>query len=227
MANSYYERAAAFFSRTSAKAIDVRNELDAISTGFGLLPTPRNDGEGFEAPVAVGDATESYHAASKGQLEALIVSNQQNKLDAEAAQGHSETAQGKAEEAQGRAETAQGHAETAKEQADEAVSAADQQRVYAAEYALKGANIPISAEAGGDGSTIFSAYHWSMKAQEHSLSSKASKDLAASYAAGVNLPPILAGDEKKTLRVKEDGTGFELKGAGSSDLATLLKFEAM
>ena len=92
MANSYYERAAAFFSRTSAKAIDVRNELDAISTGFGLLPTPRNDGEGFEAPIAVGEATETYHAATKDQLDTLIGSNTQNKTDSETARNAAQSA---------------------------------------------------------------------------------------------------------------------------------------
>jgi hypothetical protein len=41
---------------------------------------------------------------------------------------------------------------------------------------------------------------------------EAARDLAAAYAAGVNLPPVLAGDEGKILVVKPDHSGFELTG---------------
>jgi hypothetical protein len=89
MTNSFYNRVAEFVRRTTAKSIDVKNELDAVSAGFDLLPEPRNDGQGFIAAIAIGDATETYHAVTKGQMDVLITSNEQNKIDSEQA---SETA---------------------------------------------------------------------------------------------------------------------------------------
>jgi hypothetical protein len=68
MANLFYNRVAGFIRRTTAKSIDVKNELDAISAGFDLLPTPRNDGRGFIEAVKVGPAIDSDQAITLGQL---------------------------------------------------------------------------------------------------------------------------------------------------------------
>ena len=67
------------------------------------------------------------------------------------AQGLAETAQGLAEDAQAAAELAQGSAEDA--------------NTYAAEWANKAEDSPVSIAAGGDASTTFSAMHWANKAE--------------------------------------------------------------
>jgi hypothetical protein len=48
-------------------------------------------------------------------------------------------------------------------------------------------------------------------AEAAATAAAASATLAAGYAAGVHLPAVLAGDERKHLRVKADHSGFELQ----------------
>lgn len=121
MANSYYNRAAAFAPRTKAKSEDVTSELDAISAGFDQFPTPVGDGTGFIDPVRVGTATNTAHAVTKAQLDAEIASNEQNRLDALAAQSAAEAAQGLSEDAQGLAEDARDAAELSAVRAENAL----------------------------------------------------------------------------------------------------------
>jgi uncharacterized protein YdaT len=217
MENSFYNRVAGFIQRTTAKSIDVKNELDAVSAGFDLLPAPRNDGKGFTVPVAVADATETYHAATKGQLENLIVSNQTNKDQAEAAKSEAEEAQSKAENAQNKAEIAQNAAETS-------VSETNQLKAFASEWAIKPEDMEISEEAAGELGK-YSALHWAKKGEKNAIEAQQFKDLAEGYASGFKIPPILFADRGKALHVKPDGSGYELKA--SSNIATLMKFGAM
>ena len=76
-----------------------------------------------------------------------------------------------------------------------ALAAADE-KTYAEEWAQKAEDSPVSIAAGGDGSTEFSALHWSAK--------------AAGWAASVNLPAIVGGDADKQLKVNAGETGYEL-----------------
>jgi hypothetical protein len=200
MAHSVYNRGAGFIQRTTAKSIDVKNELDAISAGFDLLPKPRDDGKGFKVPVAVADATEVYHAITKGQLDTLIGSNAQNKTDSEAARNASYSA---------------------RDVAVDAKTIVLAQKNHVIEWATALENVAVSVDAGG-GAGKYSSLHWAAKASSSAQEAQASANIATGLAATFNVPPIFAGDTGKALMVKPDLSGFVLTDARPSTANLIL-----
>lgn len=148
MNNQYYQRQASLASRTKAKGDQIKSELDAVSAAFDKLPQPNNDGTGFSVAVKVAEATEPSQAVTKGQLDTLIGSNTQNKEITLASKVATEAARDIALDAKTIAVTHKG---------------------FAVEWSIKGENQPVSAAAGGDGSTLYSAFHWAQKAKASAL----------------------------------------------------------
>lgn len=134
--------------------------LDAGDIQAGALVTVTYDGSNFQAV---------------GSLQGVIAA-------AEAARDAALAAKTAAETAQTNAETAETNAETAESNAATEVT-------YAAEWASKAEDSAVSVAAGGDGSTTFSAKHWSAKAED--------------WAQTVNIPSV-AGQSGKFL--SNDGT---------------------
>lgn len=69
--NSYYNRIFSSQENTLARAADVKQDLDAVQSGFDKLPTPYTGvgTKGFNSPLRVADGVSSSDAVSKGQLE--------------------------------------------------------------------------------------------------------------------------------------------------------------
>lgn len=74
MSNDYFEYSNTLTPGASARAEEVAAELQAVQSGFDLLPQPRPTGDGFLEPFHVATATQSTHAANLGQLQALEAS---------------------------------------------------------------------------------------------------------------------------------------------------------
>lgn len=81
---------------------------------------------------------------------------------------------------------------------------------YAEEWAQSDA--PISVEAGGDGVNDKSSKAWAGESEDSAV-------LAAGYAAGLNIAPILAGDGGKVLRANAEEDGSEWTDGISSVVA--------
>ena len=73
-------------------------------------------------------------------------------------------------------------------------------------WAIEAENTPVPTTFGGDGVSEFSARHWSAKAQ--------------TFAAGVNLPSVQAGDVAKILEVNAGETGYDLVARAATDIKT-------
>lgn len=110
--NNFYNRTAALAARTKARSEDVRDELDAVSAGFDLLPTPDGAGTGFTDPVIVGVPTLDAHSATKAYVDASFGTNAANLAAALAAQTAAEAAQTAAELAETNAQTSETNAST-------------------------------------------------------------------------------------------------------------------
>lgn len=69
MPNDYYERQASLPEFTTARADDIRQELDGVQSGFEKLPTPRQDGtKGFTTPFTIVDPSADNHPATHKQV---------------------------------------------------------------------------------------------------------------------------------------------------------------
>lgn len=67
--NDYYERQASLPEFTTARADDIRQELDGVQSGFEKLPTPRQDGtKGFTTPFTIVDPSADNHPATHKQV---------------------------------------------------------------------------------------------------------------------------------------------------------------
>ncbi|HAS3166388.1 TPA: hypothetical protein I6Z04_000102 [Vibrio cholerae] len=88
----YYKRTKEFDPRTRANGLDVEFELDAISAAFDKIPAPREDGQGYDGPIHVGEATAPTHAVQLQQMEAQIGDNTANANRAEEAAERAEEA---------------------------------------------------------------------------------------------------------------------------------------
>jgi len=136
MSNKYYHRLAQFLPRTKAKSEHVRDEYDAIQTGFEKLPEPTPESDGFAVPVKVGTGDDPQHAATLDQLTGTEAVTRQNMIGAQQAQSLAETAMGDAQQARddaaGSASDASGHSHTAKGHADDAAASAQAAQAAAA-----------------------------------------------------------------------------------------------
>ncbi|EPC6134695.1 hypothetical protein ACR0WA_000552 [Vibrio cholerae] len=90
--NYYYKRTKDFDPRTRANGLDVEFELDAISAAFDKIPAPREDGQGYDGPIHVGEATAPTHAVQLQQMEAKLGDNTENANRAEEAAERAEEA---------------------------------------------------------------------------------------------------------------------------------------
>lgn len=90
--NDYYKRTKEFDPRTRANGLDVEFELDAISAAFDKIPSPREDGQGYDGPIHVGAATLPTHAVQLQQMEAKLGDNTENANRAEEAAERAEEA---------------------------------------------------------------------------------------------------------------------------------------
>ncbi|EKF9624959.1 hypothetical protein O1C60_000102 [Vibrio cholerae] len=90
--NDYYKRTKEFDPRTRANGLDVEFELDAISAAFDKIPAPREDGQGYDGPIHVGEATAPTHAVQLQQMEAKLGDNTENANRAEEAAERAEEA---------------------------------------------------------------------------------------------------------------------------------------
>ncbi|EJY0882909.1 hypothetical protein OE987_001480 [Vibrio cholerae] len=90
--NDYYKRTKEFDPRTRANGLDVEFELDAISAAFDKIPAPRDDGQGYDGPIHVGEATAPTHAVQLQQMEAQLGDNTANANRAEEAAERAEEA---------------------------------------------------------------------------------------------------------------------------------------
>ncbi|MFO4711772.1 hypothetical protein V5H05_09500 [Vibrio cholerae] len=88
----YYKRTKEFDPRTRANGLDVEFEFDAISAAFDKIPAPREDGQGYDGPIHVGEATEPTHAVQLQQMEAQLGDNTENANRAEEAAERAEEA---------------------------------------------------------------------------------------------------------------------------------------
>lgn len=70
--NDYYQRLSEMNPGELADGLALEAEFDAIARGFGKLPTPHRDGQGFEGPVRVGDAANPDEAINKKQLDETL-----------------------------------------------------------------------------------------------------------------------------------------------------------
>lgn len=70
--NDYYHRLSEMNPGELADGLAMEAEFDAIGRGFDKLPAPHRDGQGFEGPVRVGDATNPDEAINKGQLDNVL-----------------------------------------------------------------------------------------------------------------------------------------------------------
>ena len=118
------------------------------------LVTKKSEGGAF-----TNETVGEYGTALSAASEAV-----QAKLDAETAKAAAEAAQIAAELAEANAETAETNAETAEANAETAQGLAEDAQSYAEEWATKAEDSLISTEAGGDGSTDYSALHHAAKA---------------------------------------------------------------
>ena len=123
MSNDYYDHQPTFVAGDLARAEDVENELNGVTSGFAKLPQPRPSGDGFLTPIFIGEAIDPNHAATRGQLIALEQQAQSHKNAAAAAQTAAEVAQSASESAQSGAEVAQSASEASEVAA--AASASD------------------------------------------------------------------------------------------------------
>ncbi|EKF9829408.1 hypothetical protein O1D23_000865 [Vibrio cholerae] len=90
--NDYYNRTKEFDPRTRANGLDIEFELDAISAAFDKIPAPREDGQGYDGPIHVGEATAPTHAVQLQQMEAKLGDNTENANRAEEAAERAEEA---------------------------------------------------------------------------------------------------------------------------------------
>lgn len=77
------------------------------------------------------------------------------------------------------------------------------------------------------GTSATEASSSAQNASDSEIAAKASEDLAAAYAAGVNVPAVLPEDKNKVLTVKSDGSGYELKASAGGGIATQMKYGAL
>lgn len=135
MSNDYFEHPATFVSGDLARAEDVENEFQGVQSGFDKLPRPRPSGDGFLDPIYIGEAVDTGHAATRGQLITLEAQAASHKDSAATAQGAAEAAQLGAQTAETNAQgheatalthanTASGHATTAGTEAGNAATSA-------------------------------------------------------------------------------------------------------
>jgi hypothetical protein len=188
MANSYYERVAAFFSRTAAKAIDVKNELDAISAAFGLLPKPRNDSLGFDAKLKILDGTDPDHAVTLNQLAGTEAATELNKTGAQEAQSKAEEAQALSESAKDDSVSAKSNAESSAQSAAVSESAAISAKNNANSSASSASTSESNAEtfASNASSSASSASSSALDAATSQTSANNSKNSAATSASNAS-----------------------------------------
>ena len=176
---------------------------------LGAKTITRTDGAALQAgDITAGAIVSLIYDGTNFQIvsavQGMITEAVTAQTAAEAAQAAAETAQSAAEGAQTAAEAAQSAAETAETNAETAETNADLERQYAAEWANKAEDSPVSVAAGGDGSTTFSAKHFSEKARDFA-----------------GLPP-LTGNAGASLLVNDSEDGVEWgEGSPIQLLATL------
>jgi hypothetical protein len=167
-------------------------ELNAVTSGFNLLPKPRPGGDGFAVPFIVAPAVDDNQAASLGQLKALEASAQ----DASDSAALSETAASDSKDLAALAEAAANSSETAA-----GVSAAS--ALDSKDKALKWAeeNEDIEVEAGK-----FSARHYAAKAAQITSGARAYQGAFDASGSSYPIASPTAPDEGKYWLISVAGT---------------------
>lgn len=163
--NDYFQNQNPFTNGEKADAAEVNAELEKIQSGFDLLPKPREDGGGFLVPVKVADAVDPADVINKGQFDAQLTANEQNKTDAETAQAAAEAARDKAFK-----------------WSEEATDIAVELGKYSAKHHAEKSGLSASSAATSAGNSENS----NQSSIAAKAASEAARDLSQSYAASVN-----------------------------------------
>jgi len=170
----------------------VEAELSAVVAGFGLLPKPRPDGEGFAEPFTVAPAVDDDQAANLGQLKALEVSAATSATNAEnSAQSVEADVIATAAD---RVQTGQ----DAQSAEDSATNAGDSEAL-AQKWA--GENIDVEVVTGQ-----FSAKHWASKAAEITSGARAYQSIYDASGGTYPIASPVTEDAGKYWLISEDGT---------------------
>ncbi len=169
-------------SSTSKMVSDAETAATTATTQAGIATAQANTAT-TQAGIATTKAGEAADSATTASEQAGIATAQANTATTQAG-----IATTKAGEASGAADTATTQAGIATTKASEASSSASTATTqagiattkageasndaatasamvgYSAEWAIKSEGLPVSEEAGGDGATTYSAFHWAQKA---------------------------------------------------------------
>jgi len=192
MSNDYYTYSNTLLPGQVARAEDVEAELSAVVAGFGLLPKPRPDGEGFAEPFTVAPAVDDNQAATLGQLKVLETAAGSSATNA-ASSAQSTEADAIATAAD-RVQTGQ-DAQLAE---DSATNAGDSETL-AQRWAEE--NIDVEVVTGQ-----FSARHWASKAAEITSGARAYQGIYDASGGTYPIASPVTEDAGKYWLISVDGT---------------------
>jgi hypothetical protein len=129
VSNNYYTNGRTLVDGDIARAEDVNQEFDRVVSAFEKLPTPRSDGNGFDQAIKIGTPVDASDAVTKAHMETHLISNNDNKIAAQAAQASAELARDGAQTSASNASTS---ATTATTQAGIATTQANNSALSAA-----------------------------------------------------------------------------------------------
>ena len=169
-------------SSTSRMVSDAETAAATATTQAGIATTQAGTAT-TQAVIATTKASEASGSAATASEQADIATTQAGTATTQAgvattrageASNSADTATTRAEIATAKASEASNSASTANTQAGIATTKAGEARNdaaiasamvgYSAQWAIKSEDLPVSEEAGGDGATTYSAFHWAQKA---------------------------------------------------------------
>lgn len=261
MANTYYNFSPQFIPGQKVRSDEMNQQLSALESAFDLLPTDNSailrgttflgveSGSVNAIEIALTDPRTAYQDGDQISFKANTTNTGPSTIDIDGVGivnlvGADGTAVGAGDITSGLYFTAIFDSANNRWQmlgaSAASLLAADERVTWASEWAVNPVGVPVSTDAGGDGVSDFSAFHWASSAsadagfaatsESNAATSESnaatSETNAANSAAGVNLPSIVGGDVGKQLRVNVGETGYELfsfaSGSGSGLDADLL-----
>lgn len=162
-------------SDAETAATTATNKASTATTQAGIATTKAGEAANSastattQAGIATTKAGEANTSANTASTQAGIATTKAGEASTSASTATTQAgiATTKAGEASTSASTAATQAGTATTKAGEASTSADTAASmvsYSAEWAIKDEDLPVSVDAGGDGSTTYSAFHWAQKA---------------------------------------------------------------
>jgi hypothetical protein len=192
MSNDYYTYSNTLLPGQVARAEDVEAELSAVVAGFGLLPKPRPDGEGFAEPFTVAPAVDDNQAANLGQLKVLETAAGSSATNA-ASSAQSTEADAIATAAD-RVQTGQ----DAQSAEDSATNASDSETL-AQKWATESIDVEVVTGQ-------FSARHWASKAAEITSGARAYQGIYDASGGTYPIASPVTEDAGKYWLISEGGT---------------------